>query len=143
MVYDKFNHRYSLLFLLFTCMHFLVAVNLRRWSACASNASEVVRDCLKSEKHLPNALQTVTSLLANSACDDVVKAQHALIGGEWSASPPGRALPPGGPPGTHYTGGWVGSRAGLDTEARGKILSPLPGIEPRSPGRPTRSQTLY
>jgi hypothetical protein len=29
------------------------------------------------------------------------------------------------------------------TQARGKILSPLPGIEPRSPGRPVRSQTLY
>jgi hypothetical protein len=46
-------------------------------------------------------------------------------------------------PGTHCTGGWVEVRAGLDTEARGKILSPLPGIEPRSPGRPDRSQTLY
>jgi hypothetical protein len=31
----------------------------------------------------------------------------------------------------------VGPRAGLDTQARGKIL------EPRSPGRPARSQTLY
>jgi hypothetical protein len=29
-------------------------------------------------------------------------------------------------------------RAGLDKEARGKIFSPLPGIEPRSPGRPAR-----
>jgi hypothetical protein len=37
----------------------------------------------------------------------------------------------------------VGPRAGLDTEARGKILSPLPAIEPRSPGRPARSRTLY
>jgi hypothetical protein len=37
----------------------------------------------------------------------------------------------------------VGPRAGLDTEARGKILSLLPGIEPQSPGRPARSQTLY
>jgi hypothetical protein len=46
-------------------------------------------------------------------------------------------------PGTHRTGGWVDPRAGLDTKARGKILSPLPGIEPRSPGRPARSQTLY
>jgi hypothetical protein len=46
-------------------------------------------------------------------------------------------------PGTHWAGGWVGPKAGLDTEARGKILSPLPGIEPRSPGRPARSQTLY
>jgi hypothetical protein len=42
------------------------------------------------------------------------------------------------PPGTHCTEGWVGPRAGLDTEAREKILSPLPGIEPRSCGRPAR-----
>jgi hypothetical protein len=27
-------------------------------------------------------------------------------------------------PGTHCTGGWVGPRAGLDTEVRGKILCP-------------------
>jgi hypothetical protein len=37
----------------------------------------------------------------------------------------------------------VGPRAGRDTEARGKILSLLPGIEPRSPGRLVRSQTLH
>jgi hypothetical protein len=35
---------------------------------------------------------------------------------------------------SHWTGGWVGPRAGLDTEFRGKILLPLPGIEPRSSG---------
>jgi hypothetical protein len=45
--------------------------------------------------------------------------------------------------GTHWTGDWVGPRAGLDTDVRGKILSPLRGIEPRSPGRPVRRQTLY
>jgi hypothetical protein len=68
----------------------------------------------------------------------------ALDVGEWSASRPGRALTQGkGTPGTHCTGGWVGPTGGLDTEARGKILSPLPGIEPRSPGRPARSQILY
>jgi hypothetical protein len=44
--------------------------------------------------------------------------------------------------GTHCTGDWVGPRAGLDTEVRGKILLPLSGIESRSPGRPVRSQTL-
>jgi hypothetical protein len=31
-------------------------------------------------------------------------------------------------PGTHRTGGWVGPRASLDMEVRGKILLPLPGI---------------
>jgi hypothetical protein len=38
---------------------------------------------------------------------------------------------------------WVGPRAGLDAGARRKILLPLSGIEPRSPDRPARSQTLY
>jgi hypothetical protein len=33
----------------------------------------------------------------------------------------------------------VGPRAGLDTEVRGKILLPLPGIESRSPGRLARA----
>jgi hypothetical protein len=51
-------------------------------------------------------------------------------GGEWSASRPGRALPPGkGPQDVHCTGGWVDPRAGLDTEARGKNPLPLTGIE--------------
>jgi hypothetical protein len=36
----------------------------------------------------------------------------------------------------------VGPRDGVDTEARGKILSPLLGIENPSLGRPVRSQTL-
>jgi hypothetical protein len=36
-------------------------------------------------------------------------------------------------PGTHCTGGWVGLRAGLDTEARGKILCPCRGSNPYRP----------
>jgi hypothetical protein len=67
----------------------------------------------------------------------------ALDGGEWSASRPGRALAPGEGPQYPCIGGLVGPRVGLDTEATRKSLSPLPGIEPRSPGRPARSQTLY
>jgi hypothetical protein len=47
---------------------------------------------------------------------------------------PAALLPPGkGPPGTHCTGGWVGPRAGLDTEATGKILSPRRGSNPDRP----------
>jgi hypothetical protein len=61
----------------------------------------------------------------------------ALDGGEWSASRPSRALPLGKDPGNHCTGVWVGPRASLDTEARGIIISPLPGIEPQSPGPST------
>jgi hypothetical protein len=55
-----------------------------------------------------------------------------------------RALHPGiGPPGTHWTGGWMGPRAVLDTDVRGKILLPVSGIEPQSAGCPVHSQTLY
>jgi hypothetical protein len=51
----------------------------------------------------------------------------ALDGGEWSASRPDRALPPV-------------PIVQEDTEATGKILSPLPGIEPRSPDRPAAAR---
>jgi hypothetical protein len=66
----------------------------------------------------------------------------ALDGGEWSASRPGRALDPGrGPPvPIVQEAGWAPEP--VWTQARGKILSPLLGIEPRSPGRLARSQTL-
>ena len=37
----------------------------------------------------------------------------ALEGGEWSAARPA-ALYPRERPGTHFTGGWVGPRAGLN-----------------------------
>jgi hypothetical protein len=44
--------------------------------------------------------------------------------GVWSASSSGRALPPVKRHSiTHWLGSWVGLRAGLDTEARGKILA--------------------
>jgi hypothetical protein len=46
-------------------------------------------------------------------------------------------------PGTYCTGGWVGPRAGLNTEAREKILSPIPGIEPRSPVCAALCHSLY
>jgi hypothetical protein len=63
----------------------------------------------------------------------------ALERGEWSVSlaalyPAERA------PGTHCTGGWVGPRAGLDAEVRGKILCLCWGS---NTGHPVPSQTLY
>jgi hypothetical protein len=68
----------------------------------------------------------------------------ALDGGEWSASRPGRTFTSGErTPGTHCTGGWVGLRAGLDTEVRGKIFCPCRESNPDRPGRPARSKALY
>jgi hypothetical protein len=58
----------------------------------------------------------------------------ALDRGEWSASRPGRAFTPGErTPGNHWTGGWVGLRAGLNTEAKGKILCPQRESNPDRP----------
>jgi hypothetical protein len=38
----------------------------------------------------------------------------ALVGGQWSASRPGRFTPGERAPATHLIGGWVGPRAGSD-----------------------------
>jgi hypothetical protein len=64
--------------------------------------------------------------------------------GQWSASRPGRPLPPGkGPPvPIVQEAGWAPEPVGTQ-RLQEKILSPLPGIKLGSPGRPVRSQTLY
>jgi hypothetical protein len=52
----------------------------------------------------------------------------ALVGGEWSASRPGRFPPGGRASGTHWIGGWVGPSTGLDDVEMRKFLT-LPGLE--------------
>jgi hypothetical protein len=65
----------------------------------------------------------------------------ALDGIEWSESRPGRALALGKwPPCTQCTGGWVGPRAGLDTEDRVKKCRLCRGS---NVVRPVHSQTIY
>jgi hypothetical protein len=60
----------------------------------------------------------------------------SLVGGEWSTSRPGRFTPGERAPGTHWRGGWVDLRAGLDDLEKRK--SP-PGLELRLLSRPARS----
>jgi hypothetical protein len=50
-------------------------------------------------------------------------------------------LPPGKGPGTHWIGGRVDPRAGLDDVEKRKFLT-LPGLELRLLVRPARSQFL-
>jgi hypothetical protein len=57
----------------------------------------------------------VTGPVVTSALEGVSGQQHAPT-----------ALYPRERHGTHCTGGWVGSRAGLD----GRKISPLPGFDP-------------
>jgi hypothetical protein len=66
----------------------------------------------------------------------------ALAEGEWSDSRPGCFTPGERAPGTHWIGGWVDPRAGLDNVEKRKFLT-LPGLELRSCGRPASSQSLY
>jgi hypothetical protein len=54
------------------------------------------------------------------------------------------AIPPGKepPPPTHWIGGWVDPRDGLNDAEKRKFLTP-PGLELRPLGRSARSQSLY
>jgi hypothetical protein len=65
----------------------------------------------------------------------------ALVGGYWSASRPGRVTPEERASSTHWIGGWVGPRVGLEDMEKRKI-SPLTGFEFKSMGCPARSQSL-
>jgi hypothetical protein len=47
----------------------------------------------------------------------------ALFGGERSVSRPGRFTPGERASGTHWIGGWVGPRAGLDATDKRKFLT--------------------
>jgi hypothetical protein len=62
----------------------------------------------------------------------------ALVGDEWSASHPGRFTPGDIAPSTHWVGGWVEPRAGLEAVKKRKFLI-LSGFELRLLGRPARS----
>jgi hypothetical protein len=67
----------------------------------------------------------------------------ALVGGEWSASRPGRFKPREEVPGAaRWIGGWVGPIAGLDDEDRRKFLIlPELELELRPLGCPAHSQS--
>jgi hypothetical protein len=66
----------------------------------------------------------------------------ALLGGEWSDSHPARFTQGERAPGTHWIGGWVGPRTGLDHVEKRKFFT-LSGLELRPLGRRARSQSLY
>jgi hypothetical protein len=66
----------------------------------------------------------------------------ALAGGEWSVSRPCRFTPGERAPSTHWIGGWVDPRAGLDHLQKRTFLT-LPGLELGALGRPARSKSLY
>jgi hypothetical protein len=66
----------------------------------------------------------------------------ALVGGELSASHPGRFTLGERGRSTHWIGGSVNPRAGVDDVEKRKFLT-LPGLQIRLLDRPARSQSLY
>jgi hypothetical protein len=60
-----------------------------------------------------------------------------LTGGEWATSRSDRFTLEEKAPGTHWVGGWVGSRTSLDDVEKRKIL-PLLELQLRTLGRPAR-----
>jgi hypothetical protein len=66
---------------------------------------------------------------------------HFLDLGEWSASGPCLLNPKESASGTHWIGGWVDPRAGLEDVEMRKSLT-LPGLGLRPLGRPACSQSL-
>jgi hypothetical protein len=67
----------------------------------------------------------------------------SLDGGELSASRPGRFTPGERAPDAHWIGGWVGHRAGLDTEDERKISFPQPEIESQIPTKLIRDFCIF
>jgi hypothetical protein len=70
-----------------------------------------------------------------------VSLTSALVGGKWSVSFPGSFTAGEKAPGTHWIGGWVGPRAGLDAAEKRKFLTLL-GLKLLSLGHPSHSQSL-
>jgi hypothetical protein len=73
-----------------------------------------------------------------SGCIDPLFLTSALVGGEWSTSRPGRFTTGERAHGTHWIGGWVDLRAGLDNLEKRKFLT-SPGLELRPLGRLART----
>jgi hypothetical protein len=65
----------------------------------------------------------------------------ALDKGEWSASRAGRFTSGERASGTHWTGGWEGTRAGMDTVAKGKVRAPVGNRNEQRNAQRGRTQT--
>jgi hypothetical protein len=59
----------------------------------------------------------------------------ALDGGEWSASRPGCFTSRGRAPATHWIGGWVGARAGLEVVVKKRVHIPCRDSNPHNPAQ--------
>jgi hypothetical protein len=111
----------------------------RRWARMATVSSASARDSWLS---LTRKLREFTFDLTSRSSKHMEEwgttppfITFALDGGEWSGLRPCRFTPGERAPGTHWIGGWMGPRFGLDAVEKRQIL-PLTGIE-TGPSRPS------
>jgi hypothetical protein len=78
-----------------------------------------------------------------SGCIDPHFLDLGISLGEWSASSPFRFYHRERARGTHFIGGWVDPRAGLDDMDKSTLFYPTGTRTPVPPGPPARSQSLY
>jgi hypothetical protein len=84
----------------------------------------VWRSC-RSSKAVP--LHAIEALRGRGGIAPTHSRPRHYMGVSGQHHAPAALYPRGKDAGTHCTGGWVGPRTGLDTEARGKILCPCRG----------------
>jgi hypothetical protein len=121
--------------------HFVLSVTVRSAAMLLSEVPKHNRVRIRSSRDLDESERTIVKQSPLHAMEALggrggvapthFRPRHWMgVSGQRHA--PAALLPPGkGPGGTHCTGGWMGPRAGLDTEARGKILYPdRPVVQP-------------
>jgi hypothetical protein len=77
-----------------------------------------------------------------NGCIDPHFLTSTLAGGKWKASRPGHFTSKERAPSTHWIGGWVDPRAGLDDAEKRKFLT-VSGFKLRPLSRPACNQSLY
>jgi hypothetical protein len=116
-----------------------VAVTQVHNTTSLQSSASCVRSVLCQDRHVKVTGKSSPSTRYGDAWEERTHSSYsfttsALDGSELSASRPGRAFIPGErTPGIHCTGDWVGPRAGLDTEDRGKVLCLYHGSNPDRP----------
>jgi hypothetical protein len=91
----------------------------------ASRAGKVVSVLYRAPRH--------EGVLGEWRYSSIHSLTSALDGNEWSASRPCRFIPREKAPGTHWIGGWLSPRVGLNAVVKRKIPSPRWESNPRTP----------
>jgi hypothetical protein len=122
------------LFLLFADV-----INRNQKISCLIMFKDIITACSENDVRLRNTLKAKT--VPQHATKDRKYSSYsfstsALDGGEWSASRAGERTHP-----LYRRVGGLQCRSGHRGYRKNPL--PLPGIEPRKPGRPARCQTLY